>query len=251
MSTLAPFVIRPGEPGFRRNQLIDPRPGRIEAEIEDDYHHFRVALDHDGTVVTSIQTEAVRWPWSTCPAAGVHLASRLTGVRLDALAAIDPPQAHCTHQHELALIAAGHAHDTAPTVYSTFVRDAVDGVRLGETWRNGEKLIAWEVRGSVIISRPHAGYELRRLKAWEEELPIDLRVPGRILRRVLQTSLGREFAFEQASTADQVASSVGACYTFQPERSATGTATAVIRTFTEGPAPLADRLDALARREAG
>jgi hypothetical protein len=243
------FTIRPGEAGFRRNQLIDPQPGLVEAEIEDDYHHFKVALGHDGTTVREIRTEAVRWPWSTCPAAGPFLAERLTGAALDALAAVDPPQAHCTHQHELALLAAAHAHDTAPTLYSTFVKDAEGEVRLAELYRNGALLMAWDVRGSTIVSPgPLEGYDLRRFKLWEAELPADLRIPARVLRRVIHTSAGRRFNFDQVQNAGLVTVLLGGCYTFQPERAAEGHRTTIVHDFAKGPPPLADRIAQVERR---
>lgn len=40
MTTAEPFQIRPGEAGLRRNQLIDARPGRVRANVEDGIRHF-------------------------------------------------------------------------------------------------------------------------------------------------------------------------------------------------------------------
>src|SRR6185369_6996219 len=134
---LATLTIRPGIPGVRRSQLIVPGLGVVEAAVEDDFHHFRVALHHGGGVVCKIDAGAVeRWPWTTCPAAADHLAQRLTGARLDALAAVDRPQAHCTHMHELALLAASHAEDAAPVLYSSFIADASGGTQDAEVWIN-------------------------------------------------------------------------------------------------------------------
>ena len=44
--------------------------GEVRASLEDDYHHFRVKVRHDGKVVTGVESESVRFPWGGCAMAG-------------------------------------------------------------------------------------------------------------------------------------------------------------------------------------
>lgn len=251
MPGIAPFEIRRGEAGCRRNQLIDPRPGVVRADVEDDFHGFSVEIEHDGERVLDLRTTALRWPWSTCPAAGVHLAERMKGARLDALAAVDSPLSHCTHQHDLALLAAAHAHDSAPTLYSTFASDRMAPTRTADLYRNGTLELAWEIDGSDIVS-PGIGHglSLRRLKEWEATLSPDQREAARVLRRTIFISGGRFFDYAATPTADKVVQSVGACYTFQPVRSAGAALTMKVHDYSDGGIPLRDRIEDVARSTA-
>src|SRR5258708_34826169 len=63
-----------GDDVYRRRILVRATaPGEVVADLEDDFHHFRVTLRHDGHVVESVDAESIRWPWSTCPGAAVPL----------------------------------------------------------------------------------------------------------------------------------------------------------------------------------
>ena len=116
-----------GKIACRRLQLIDPQPGRVTAEVEDDYHRFFVDLRHDGERITGVATNAKRSPWTTCPSAGDHLAERLTGALLSEVASREDPLTHCTHMLDLAILAAAHADDAAPTLYEMLVDDPHGG----------------------------------------------------------------------------------------------------------------------------
>lgn len=239
---IVPFEIRRGEPGCRRNQLIVPRAGAVRADVEDDFHHFWVEIEHDGARVKAMRTGAERWPWTACPTAGLYLAERMRGAPLDALAQVDSPLSHCTHQYDLALLAAAHAHDTEPTLYSTFSSDR-ENPRVAELYRNATLELHWKLDGSDIVS-PGLGHglSLRQLKQWEKALTPDQREAARVLRRTIFITGGRAFDYDGKATADKVTQSVGACYTFQPERSARAALTMVQRDFTYGGVPLSERI---------
>ena len=67
-------------------------PGEVVADLEDDFHHFRVTLRHDGNVVESVEAESIRWPWSTCPGAAVRCARRRAAQHpVDARGPLDEP----------------------------------------------------------------------------------------------------------------------------------------------------------------
>lgn len=247
--SIKPFEIRVGEAGCRRNQLIDPRPGMVRGDVEDDFHHFWVEIDHDGERVTAMRTGAERWPWTTCPAAGSYLAERMTGARLDELAQVDSPFSHCTHQHDLALLAAAHAHDTQPTLLSTFYSDPKEPARTAELYRNGERELLWEIRDSEILSPGIGeGLSLRKLKEWEVTLTPSQRESARVLRRTIYISGGRFFDYGTKTTADQSPAMAGACYSFQPIRSASASITMNKRDFSGGGVPLAKRIEEAARQ---
>lgn len=243
------FVIRPGEPGFRRNQLIDPRPGMVVAAIEDDMHHFRVTLVHDGETVSEVRTEAIRWPWTTCPAAGDHLARRMTGARLAELGQIDPPQSHCTHQYEIALLAAAHALDAGPVLYSAFAADRHGRSQHGELFRNGVKVLDWMMEGSRIVSEgPWQDRDLRQFKEWSGLLAPDEVEAVKVLRRVIHTSSARLWDGRGYPTADMVTGSAGACYTFDPARAAGAAHVDMRHDFTGGGVPLGALIEEAARK---
>lgn len=241
--TIAPFEIRPGEAGCRRNQLIDPRPGLVRGDVEDDFHHFWVEIEHDGERVCAMRTGAERWPWTTCPAAGTYLAERMTGARLDALAQVDSALSHCTHQHDLMLLAAAHAFDSKPTLFSSFSGDQMEPVRIAEFYRNGALELRWEIDGSDVVSPGIGqGLSLRQLKHWETTLSPADREAARVLRRTIFISGGRFVNYRRTPTADKIAVSTGACYTFQPERSAGSALTIELRDFSGGGVPLQARI---------
>jgi len=240
---LTPVDIQPGVPGFRRNQLIDPREGRVRADVEDNLHHFWVEIDHDGTRVLALRAGAVRQPWTTCAAAGVYLSQRMTGARLDELMRVDSPLSHCTHQHDLALLAAAHASDSHPTLYSTFASDQCEPIQHAELYRNGVKELSWDLADSEIVSPGlGSGLSLRKLRDWGQDLSENEREMARILRRTVFTSGARLYDYSRVPTADKVVESVGACYTFQPERSAGSRQVKRMLDFDGGEIPLAERI---------
>lgn len=242
------FHIRPGEPGIRRNQLIAPRPGQVRADVEDEFHHFWVELDHDGEYVLAIRTKALRQPWTTCGAAGTFLGARFTGKRLSELASLDSPLVHCTHQYDLALLAAAHALDEHPTLYSSYASDRRDPVQHAELYQNGELALSWDVAQSEIQSAGIGqGQSLRKLKQWEGQLTPWEREMAHVLRRTIFISGGRDYDYDSTPTADKVLSSVGACFTFQPDRAPHGRYTHDRHNFDDGSVPLAERIEAVRR----
>ena len=97
---------------YRRRIRLVNEPGLVRGGLEDDFHYFRVAVRHDGSVVTDIEVEAFRWPWTTCPDAGNEL-QQLVGMPLSprCLAVGDHanPRLQCTHQFDLTGLAVAHA----------------------------------------------------------------------------------------------------------------------------------------------
>jgi hypothetical protein len=210
-------LIEPGRLGMRRIQMIDPRPGRVTAEVEDDYHRFFVELSHDGERITNVRTTAKRFPWTTCPAAGDHLAERITGATLREIEGREAPLSHCTHMLDLAILAAAHAHDREPTLYEMLVDDPHAGPRKAVLRRNGVETIHWLIDDTTLVAPGMmAGRDLRQLKHWIDEIDAALREPARVLRRGAYIARGRGYDYSRLTTASAVNAAV-ACYTFSVE----------------------------------
>ena len=96
----------------RRIRLVASAPGVVDGGLEDDQHYFTVALQHDGACVVSVTSASLRAPWSTCAAAADPLRA-LAGMPLSdrSLAVTEWTESHhhCTHQLDLAALAAAHA----------------------------------------------------------------------------------------------------------------------------------------------
>jgi hypothetical protein len=212
-------LIEAGRVGLRRLQLIDPQPGRVTAEVEDDYHRFFVELRHDGERITGVATNAKRFPWTTCPSAGDHLAERLAGAPLREVASRENPLAHCTHMLDLAILAAAHAQESEPTLYEMLVDDPHEGPRQAILRRNGVETLRWLIDGTTLVAPGMmARRDLRQLRDWIDEIEPALREPARVLRRGAYIARGRGFDFSRLTTASAVtANAAVACYTFSVE----------------------------------
>lgn len=210
----------PGLPGLRRRILLQPEPGAVRAELEDDFHHFIVTLIHDGERIVRVTTAAPRHPWTSCPAAGDLLAARLAGVELGEADGFDSPFSHCTHMLDLALLAAAHARDAEPLLYSMFVSDPGAGLCSAQLWRDDRTLINWTLDGDRVASGAGRGRNLRELRDWLAELPIALREAAMALRRAVFISAGRRYDYEGMNNAAELTKQAGVCFSFQPVRSA-------------------------------
>lgn len=216
--------------GFRRRIRLQARPGTVWAELEDDFHHFRVVLGHDGALVTSVTGEAVRYPWQTCPFAYDELAplvgmalspsSTAVGRRLSA-------RLNCTHQFDLAGLAVAHAtRRRTERQYDVFVPDRDAAGRTRPVVRcDGVVVVEWDLRGREIAGPPpfsevplRGGSFLR----WAEEvLDLDTAEAAIVLRRACEISWGRVQDLDTYDSAAPLAELMrGVCYTFQPSRAA-------------------------------
>ena len=204
------------EPAFHRHVLITPGDGWVSAWVEDDYHHMGVTLRHDGETIVGVEAEMVRAPWSTCPGAVHQLDTTFTGARLSEAAARGEKQLNCTHLHDMAVIAAAHARDTAPTRYEITVTDAVDGVRIGQITRDGVSVLRIVERANLVEEPTQAaGKNLFQLGEWIASLDEPGREAARLLRWAAIIAHGRAIPMERQSDATRMPSN---CFTFQPGR---------------------------------
>lgn len=217
--------------GYRRRVLIVPRTGHVDVEMEDDCHHFGVSISHDGNKVLAVETDAERFPWTTCPAAGKFLSARMKGVALDEAATVEDQRQHCTHMYDLFVMGAAHAHNTSPTRYEVCVDDPDEsGAKLAVIYRDDREILRWQVRSEAASPRPAPdgqasppGGNYRQLEVWSKGLEPELQEAGRVLRRGVMVSGGRHFDPNEISDAgDMLHMMEGACFTFQKERASDG-----------------------------
>lgn len=158
MSTYNSYPDNPsyGSGCFRRRIRLRAEGQRVIAELEDHNHGFRIKLDHDNQLVTRIDAETLRIPFSTCPGAVVPL-RELEGLPVtddtDALLAQSNPSANCTHMYDLSLLAiAQAARGPGQRVYDMCISDeqGEDG-GIAEIKVNGETLHRWRCRDWTIL----------------------------------------------------------------------------------------------------
>jgi hypothetical protein len=227
-----------------RSQL---QSGDVVAELEDDFHHFRVTVAHDGARVTGVRGMGVRFPWSTCPFAaaqleplvGMPLSTRSTAVG-DVVSARD----NCTHMFDLAGLAVAHAARGGDRrEYDVVVADPVDGRRQATVERDGEPLLAWLVdRHTILDPAPFKGQVLRGgFLAWAEAaLDPDTAEAAIVLRRACHIAHGRAQDLDVYDDAGPLLPIMsGACFTFQPERAPVALRMkGTIRDFSDAPGRL-------------
>lgn len=219
-------------PGFRRRFRITPSQGRVQTEVEDDFHCMSVIIQHDGTIATAVEPEMRRVPWTTCPGAIDQLKQTFTGVALKDFAKRGEKLANCTHLHDLAVLAAGHAFDVAQSIYDILVSDPVEGKRRAELRCSGERLIGWtEANFEIVEPVAAAGVRLDNMRTWIDSLDPKLQEAARLLRWGNMIANGRIIPLEQQSDATKMPPN---CYTFQPQRAVIAQRVGVIKSFSDG-----------------
>jgi len=199
----------------------DVQGGQVRAVLEDDFHHFRVALEHRGGGVTAVRGETPRHPFTACPGAAPEL-NRLAGMRLDGIANSvtlhTDATRQCTHMFDLAGLAiALAARGDRYRRYDIEVPRHVDGCSHARLWRDGAPVLDWEVDGSTILGpAPYAGVDMRKgMARWAlGTLPAEEAEAALVLRRCALISLGRLKDIDQEPHAHLT----GRCYAQQPER---------------------------------
>jgi len=204
------------QPGYRRLVRIEPAAGAVLAMLEDDMHCLAVILRHDGTTVLAVEPETQRMPWNTCPGAAAKLVETFEGQPLAEVTARREKKQNCTHLHDLAVLAAAHAHDETGLTYEVFASDPVDGERVLEIRRDGACIHRWTERNGILAEPAGvAGKALFSLRDWITTLEGAEQEAARILQWCSLVAYGRTMTMEEQSRALDLPPN---CYTFQPER---------------------------------
>jgi hypothetical protein len=212
-------------PSFHRRIQLEARRaeagGEVRTVLEDDFHHFRVALRHREGRVTDVRAEAPRHPFTACPAAAAALTA-LVGMTLDPVASAvsrhTEASGQCTHMFDLAGLAiAAAARGVVHRRFEIEVPRHVAGRSQVHLMRDDGLQLDWEVEeGTIIAPRPYAGIDMRKgMARWAlTELPPDEAEAALVLRRCALIALGRLRDIDQ----DAHARPSGRCYAQQPER---------------------------------
>jgi hypothetical protein len=208
---------------YRRRIRIQAAGLQASAALEDDFHRFSVDLGHDGTHIRSVKAHSHRFPWTACPGAAAALES-LVGLELSAspleLRRFVEVSMMCTHQLDLAMLAAAHAAAQIPQCqYDVAV--TVDGdQKEGVLHRDGAQALAWRVMGLHIVDPPpYAGRDLRQILAWALRncSPAELEAII-VMRRAIAVARGRTVSLDDFPTAAYMLGTMsGTCHTFQPD----------------------------------
>ncbi len=210
--------------GYRRRiELVTESPGLVRGELEDDFHHFRVSIAHDGAEVTALDGEAVRYPWSTCPAALAPLRS-LVGAPVTADAtghrAHGDARTSCTHWFDLTGLAIAQAGSgRAQRRYDVTIPDRGEGGRTtAHLVRDGEPVLDWEVDAQTILGpEPFTDQTMGRgFLAWANtSFDPDTAEAVIVLRRACRISLGRLMDLDDYDRASDVGHGMeNTCHTF-------------------------------------
>jgi hypothetical protein len=207
---------------LNRAVRIAVAPGAVRAVVEDDFHHFRVALRHSAGSVTEIETESFRFPYSLCPDAGGRLRD-LIGAPLTTRASevfkYTNARLQCTHQFDLAALAIAAAARQRDVSYRAHVPDFVDRRSRATLSRRGACVLAWDVEGYALAGPDHyAGRDLGAgFTDWvANALDEDEAEAALVLRRAVFVSRGRRILPELNLRAN--ARGGGGCWVQQPGR---------------------------------
>ncbi len=205
--------------------------GAVEGGLEDDFHHFRVRVEHDGGIVTSVEADPRRWPWTTCPDARTPL-HELEGMELSerclAVGRVSDPRQNCTHLFDLAGLCIAHAARGGPVgTTRQYDIEVPAEVRQGEpatvtSLKDGEPLHEWRIEQWKLVgpepfaSAPWRGGFFR----WADEtFDADDAEGAIVTRRACDIGLGRGMDLDAVERADELQDQMaGVCFTMQPRQ---------------------------------
>lgn len=211
----------------RRIRVRTVSPSVVVSELEDDFHHFRVTLTHDGESVVSCENESFRWPWTTCPDAADPLRA-LVGMplsrRFTAAGSWTDPKQNCTHQFDSACAAITHAawgRDTRVYDVEVPLRDPETGATHVRLWVDGDLRLTWDLdwNGPVDPQPPfdEAPWRGGFMRWADATLPEADAEDAIVIRRACDIGMGRGMDLDNVPVADQLpAMMAGICHTMQP-----------------------------------
>jgi len=206
---------------YRRRIVLQAEGRRVFAALEDDFHHMYLEIAHDGGAVTAAWGKTLRVPRDSCPAAAARL-REFVGLPLSGGArGIDPLQ-HCTHLFDLGRYALAHAQRGGRRQYDITVPDAVDRKSEPEIFRDGQRVMQWQVAGANITAPAEFACENLFGKVNWKHFEPDTLEAAMLLRRGIWISYGRRAKARVENGREPPAGSwmptklAGACHSFQP-----------------------------------
>lgn len=212
-------------PSFlRRIEIVVHRDNTatlVKSALEDDYHHFRVALNLQQNQIHQVLSTGLRTPYTLCARAGEELQT-MRGLSvaqvMDTLPQHVDARLQCTHQLDMAVLAiAAVARDEQKCSFRVEVPRHIDNCTSATLWRNGEELLHWQVDNSVITAPdPFSGVSLLKgMASWARQtLDSQTAEAALVLRRAAMISRGRLRNLDVETHAKPL----GNCFVQQPER---------------------------------
>jgi hypothetical protein len=216
----------------------------VVGELEDDFHHFAVRVDHDGDVVTAVMAESIRHPWDICAEADRPIQAVVGTSLIDeptVLADLDA-RANCTHLFDLTGLVVAHAARAAEERrFEAEVTDPNDaGDRFARLWIDDELALEWQLHQRDVTGPERwAGIPLwDGFMRWALATLDDPTAEAAIvLRRAIDISRGRmQDLDDYRSNAELAGFMTGVCHAFTPENRERGVRlTGSARDFTDRP----------------
>ena len=230
---------------FRRRIRLTQADSTVSAELEDNFHAFRLHLAHDGQRITAIDSEAIRYPVSFCPQARDALEA-FVGISLSdasdrrVLREVVQSGLQCTHLHDLSWLSAAMAlRDDSQRVYDIEIPDAQDNRRQATLWRDGVEIFHWLLEDDAIVApddiagnSPFQGFGRWASGAYQG----DTLEAAYVMQICLFVSLARRYDLVKMEGLPNITIKIkpGTCFTYQAERIGQGKRTAgMIRDFTD------------------
>lgn len=242
-----------GQGIYRRRIRLQASSYEVRADVFDDYHDMSCTMRHDDAVVTHVQAEIKRAPFSTCPGA-INVVDELAGMPLSIsrrqFYGEGRPHRNCTHIFDLVALAMKHAlSGEALSTLDFVVPDLVKSGAWVEAHRDGQRVHRWLVGDDNTILAPneYAGRSMfggfvRWAESVFEGVALDLALH---LQKVIFIARGRQYLLAQESenSIRDEPERIGVCYTFsEPQFSLAQSNPDYIRDFTDGLPIRAERL---------
>ena len=234
-----------GDGVYRRRIDIHRADGDcVIGELEDDFHHFALTVDHDAAAVTAVSAEGIRHPWDLCAEADQPIQAIVgTALRDDpaVLGELDA-RANCTHLFDLAGLVVAHA--ARPSTGRRFDAEVADpdddGNRVARLWVDGSLVLEWQLREREVVGPDRwAGIPLwKGFMRWARtELDTPTAEAAIVLRRAVDISRGRmQDLDDYRSNAELAGFMTGICHAFTLENRERGVRlTGSARDFTDQP----------------
>jgi len=209
---------------FYRRLLFDVTSSECSIAMEDEHHYFVIQLGHDGQRITSLNSKALRTPWSVCPQADLRLQDFVGQPLRERIAVtlddIDGKQ-QCTHQYDLLMLALSQALRPGRREYLCKVTGAMHEYRHAQLWLNDGQLLDWHLQGTRIDSEDvFDQQDLRSIMGWADSMLDNQTLEALyVQRRAVMVAAAKGVNLDMISDAGKLMKHrSGACFAFQPER---------------------------------
>lgn len=209
---------------FRRRIRLVGTKRRVSAGLEDNYHAMHCRIEHDGSVVTSVEASLTRIPMTTCPGAKEPIRALIgqpLTTHLPAIYRRNSPRLNCTHLFDLTCLAIAHAtRGDSTRQYDVEVPDERGAPVAMLVKRDGTVVLAWQsFEGRITAPEDLAGRPLvAGFMRWAvQSLAGEPLEAAMVLHKACFVSNARHFLTDESWLLEPVQESTmqGVCHTYQ------------------------------------